>query len=583
MMAERVNHLARSFLLLAAVLGVVLACEGQRDATPPQQSPPSFRLQGRAILKDRPLHAGTHVFLGGTSHSVFTNSQGAYAFEGLKSGDYELIAEKIGYGEVIRQITVPADSDSVVELPLLTLTPLTVETQPTTPTLTVATPSPTPAVTPIVAPTAAQPVRGTRTISGQVLVLDEQGNLTIDFPAITVFIDELGLSSTLMPDGSFSFQQLPARELVVTAQGQGYRLEAPARVDLRTNARANVVLRVQAVPPAVSQAQGDVVGTILIPEGVEPPDSIRVSLAGTQFSGVTNGQGVFQFNGVPEGSYTLVVEAEGFAAMRLPGVEVVAGDAADLGQLLLEPEVNPPTVVTTTPRDGARRVLIQARTPVLVRFSEPMDPRTVKDAFTILPEVDYQIFFGNEHPRSNDSTLFVEILGESPDRFPRFGTTYTAVISSSATDVDGTPMEDDYEFEFTTGGPSVVETYPANGARNVGVDLNRSVRFVLNDQINVRDRVEEYVKIRPELGAAPSFYVSNDPYSGWTEIRIFAIWQPETTYRVTLERGLESVDEQRYENLPYSFSFTTAALKPLVPLAIEPRRRVRPTDRIDRR
>src|SRR5579862_9558166 len=75
---------------------------------------------------------------------------------------------------------------------------------------------------------------------------------------------------------------------------------------------AVVVLR---VPPAGAQAGGSVSGTIKDPSGgVVPGATVTLTNAGlgNQFTGTSDGQGVYAFPNVPVGRYDLTVELDGF-------------------------------------------------------------------------------------------------------------------------------------------------------------------------------------------------------------------------------------------------------------------------------
>lgn len=533
------------------------------DATP--ASEPLRRIEGVVQLEGRDLHSGIHVYLGGTAMDAWTGSQGRYVFEGVAPGLYELNAEKDGFAIGLRGIEVSEDS-AVTMAPSITLEALAPQTQPAT---APGSPSERLQAPPTPAPTA--PVRGTRRIEGRVILTDAQGRLSNDFPAITVFVDELNLSSPLGYDGSFVLEELPARLVTVVARGTGYQLEAPALVDLSAIPQATVTLRMQRLAPAASTqpSTGAVTGFVTLPDDADDVSTIRVALAGTGISGITDAQGNFSFLRVPVDEYTVVAEADGFEAAQVSGVTVAAGEVVDVGELPLVRDIDPPKVVDTRPADGADDIEVRPSTLILLRFSKPMDRASVKNSLGISPRVALRAYMGNEHPQSSENVLVLELLGNVRTDALRLAQRYRLGINNTAMDLDGIPMEEPFEMRFATAGPAVVETYPEDGAVDVPVEPERSVRFLLNARLDPETNLERRIRVRPALEQEPRLEATYDPLTGWSEIRIFAMWEPDTRYRVTVDRGLETIAGVRYENLPMTLNFRTAPLVPIAPRRIQ--------------
>ncbi|MGH9540734.1 MAG: TonB-dependent receptor domain-containing protein [Terriglobales bacterium] len=84
-----------------------------------------------------------------------------------------------------------------------------------------------------------------------------------------------------------------------------------------------------AVPPSSAQVlYGSVAGTVTDNSGAALPNAqVRVTNPGTGFQRQvkTNGNGQYRFPDLPEGAYTLAVEATGFKALQKTGVSVVIG------------------------------------------------------------------------------------------------------------------------------------------------------------------------------------------------------------------------------------------------------------------
>ena len=99
-------------------------------------------------------------------------------------------------------------------------------------------------------------------------------------------------------------------------------------------------------------------------------------------------------------------------------------------------DVTPPTVINSTPKDGAVDVAIDED--ITIEFSESMDEASVEDNFTIDPHVNGSFSWSVDE-------LTYTLDGE----FEHY-TEYEVTIPSDATDENGVQMEDDYVFLFTT-------------------------------------------------------------------------------------------------------------------------------------
>lgn len=96
-----------------------------------------------------------------------------------------------------------------------------------------------------------------------------------------------------------------------------------------------LVLALAFPPMLVAQSGGSLRGQVSDPSGAVVPGA-AVTL--TQGSIVLNGQsgndGVYLFKAVPSGSYSLTVQAEGFATFSKPGIVIAAGQARQLNVAL---------------------------------------------------------------------------------------------------------------------------------------------------------------------------------------------------------------------------------------------------------
>jgi hypothetical protein len=81
----------------------------------------------------------------------------------------------------------------------------------------------------------------------------------------------------------------------------------------------------------IAQATGTLRGQVLDPSGaVVPGVSITLSQGPTVLTSQSGNDGAYSFKAVPSGSYTLAVEANGFATVTKTGIVIAAGQARQL-------------------------------------------------------------------------------------------------------------------------------------------------------------------------------------------------------------------------------------------------------------
>ena len=133
----------------------------------------------------------------------------------------------------------------------------------------------------------------------------------------------------------------------------------------------------------------------------------------------------------------------------------------------------PPSVSFTVPANGSVGVANNAN--LTATFSEPMDPATISGATFTLQQ-------GNT-PVPGVVTYSGTTATFDPTANLTGDTTYTAIITTGARDVDGNALENDFAWTFTTGTtpdttpPTVSSTVPADGDVDVSLDGNLTATF----------------------------------------------------------------------------------------------------------
>jgi hypothetical protein len=109
------------------------------------------------------------------------------------------------------------------------------------------------------------------------------------------------------------------------------------------------------------------------------------------------------------------------------------------------PDTAPPTVSSTTPADNAIDVAVN--TSITATFSEAMDASTITTATFFVDDGSSNI--AGTVTYSDTTAKF------TPTTDLDYDTTYTATITIDAKDLAGNPLQDDYEWSFTTGSETV--------------------------------------------------------------------------------------------------------------------------------
>lgn len=115
-----------------------------------------------------------------------------------------------------------------------------------------------------------------------------------------------------------------------------------------------------------------------------------------------------------------------------------------------------PQVTSTTPDDGATRLIPDDITGITIAFSEAMDESTINDStFTIVDGNNEPVTGFTSYDSDTNSASF------APD-FLNLGTTYTATLKSDVSDAAGNQLEQDFVWTFTTGGNLFIDLIELN-------------------------------------------------------------------------------------------------------------------------
>ena len=305
---------------------------------------------------------------------------------------------------------------------------------------------------------------------------------------------------------------------------------------------------------------GNIHGRVHLSDG-ENHSGVTVGLMGTSFIALTDEDGEYRITNVPEGSYALIAELGDYVPVKVEPISVFAGETTEVADITLEPYVEPPIVLYTEPPDGAKKVSIKREIPVFVWFNKNMHPGSLKKAVSVSPEVDYRVFAGKEHPRSDFDVLLIMLRGCYTDNPAKFKTTYKIRISTAAKDWEEQHLEEPYEFSFTTGEPEIINTMPRSGELRAHLSPRSPLAIYFNATIDHNTLNESTIQLRPEPVSTLEIYAYDNVETGWTTARVSTPWEPDTDYTLRVGRGVRTVDGSRISNTPYVLRFHTAKLR----------------------
>jgi hypothetical protein len=484
-------------------------------------------LKGKVLLAEQGDHSGVLVSVPGTSYLATSDEQGNYEIRGLPPGEYRLAFQKTGF-EPAKAPAVTLRSGVIQGVDQVTLQR-----------------------------------RLSDQTTGEVQgFVQEEGGYATNLGGYEVSLKgNLSYQTTTEPSGKYVFTNVDPGVYRLTVTGEGIETYEMIGVQVRPGERTEVpkaVLTLEEIPVEDdSEATGSkLMGTALL-DGKKNHAGIMVSIEGTNLLQSTDARGEYVFYDVPSGLYRVHLNADGYRGETIEGVQISAGQSVTLGPVTLYEERESPYVLYTEPSDGASDVPVDAYIDVRVVFSNRMDGASVKRAVSIEPAVSYRTFFGGEHPESGVDRLLIQ-LQRSGDPPLKFNEEYTITIGDSAEDVYGTRMDEPYRFSITTSGPRIVSTYPEDGADGIIFLVDDFILINFNSTVQYENFLNA-VNISPKPETQP-LVMPGETRAG-SQVKIRLSLKPDTSYRVNISSRARTLDGDRFENTPYSFSFTTGRIK----------------------
>lgn len=483
-------------------------------------------IHGRATISGSGDQSGTTVLLEGTRHRTVTDAEGNYEIINVEPGNYDLVFIRSGFGQIRKGITIVAGQPMEVSAVSLSA--------------------------------REDATEGDRSISGRVEILTSDGSAMSDHGAVRVTVEGTSFSATPDSEGRFQLTGLPPRLLTVSASAPGYLLERKAVANLRDQTEATVDL-VLLEDTTATAGTSIVRGRVLLASlrgGTRGTGGVAVSIAGTSHIAFTDASGNYQIENVEAGKHDLIATFNGYKTGAIEGLEVAASGETPAPDLTLEEDVPAPVVVATSPDNGQSNVTIAEPTTAIIQFSMNMDASSVIAAINVSPKVSFRV--RSEGGQDVYAIDFDAVPPGDGGVALRYGTRYTVTIADTASSMTGVPMEEPYEFSFTTGYAEIIATTPGDNAAGITMNFDRPISISFNAPIDPDSISPDDIVFNPSLSSNPNINMRRDAKSGWTTIFVSGFAQPDVKYTMTVRRGVKTVTGDRVRNLPYRMTFTTA-------------------------
>lgn len=539
----------------------VILTQQQTTGTLTTGTLPLGSIIGRVLLEGVPdENGGVRVEVDGTAFVTVSSNDGQFRIMNVEPGEYNLSYYKEGYLAYKEPDVVRVTTASVTTVPEVALRlkhpgdPVSVGS--------VAEQAAAQAMSPP-QPAAPPGPNDLRTIVGVVEVQDPAGRIMSDYSEVTVAINGTDRIATINDQGQFRFDNLSSGTYTLIGTiPEGPVVQIP--VDLETQRTASVSVKLLQGAPGNSGG-GVVRGTIVLVDLDDNPlpdsSGVRVAVNGTQSMATTAADGSFSLAAIPAGTYSLGAAKEGFKPGSVEGIEVNNAAPVDLGEIRMVLDVERPRVISTNPADNDDAIEIGQNLPIVVKFSEKMDPATLQaaGAVTLSPNTPATISIGKGSAQGADDDTMVITLSNASNQSPiQFGADYTVTIAGTAANNAGVTMGDPYSFTFETAKPGITGTYPEDGAKNVYVDQAQSpVVISFNTRLDPDSINSRNIRVRPDNGKSVSTTFDNNDANGWTTVRVTTQWVPDTNYTITISRRVKAYNGQSLGNTPYTVKFRT--------------------------
>lgn len=253
------------------------------------QLKPAANISGNIKLEGRTDHSDIHILIPGTSFDAYTDAEGNFTIWRVPEGTFNLRASKAGFATItIPDFPVNQGEESEIESVTLL--------------------------------SSAGEVTGTVWLQG---LADYSGILiTLRKDAGATYLTSTNAA------GEYAFQDAATGDYSLSASYAGYLpVQKNITVVPGPNAQDSLLLK-------INTEKGSLRGTITLDKS-DDYAGIQVTLAGTGYWAITDSSGAYSLEGIPKGTYTVFVKAEGYGAQRFEAVQIRAGETTPLDAALV--------------------------------------------------------------------------------------------------------------------------------------------------------------------------------------------------------------------------------------------------------
>ncbi len=282
---------------------------------------------------------------------------------------------------------------------------------------------------------------------------------------------------------------------------------------------------------------------------VHPPESMAtvtaymaLPVASTQVD--TNGY--FKISGLPDGTYSLLVQASGYNDYSTkPYIELKGHETAVVDTIYLVSIHD--LVASVSPYDGQQDVKTSDR--IRIAFRREMNRESIEAALDIEPGMEGEILWS---PKGGSG---YEYLQFTPDGRWAANTLYRVSIDTSASDTAGIKLTEPYRFSFTTEPIKIEYTNPGHNATGVSLYITIYVRF--NTDMNIESVNSAFRMVNSDMDVVSGSFA----WSGleYLTFRSNSNLIPNETFTVTIDTTAFDVHGVRMIDR-YQFSFTTESV-----------------------
>jgi len=521
-------------------------------------------IQGRVYLEGMPdENGGVRVEVDGTAFVTVSSNDGQYRIMNVEPGTYHLSFYRDGFLPYKEVEAVDVTSGSVAQVKDVALQLM----QPGDPVSAGAVAEQVAAKA--VAPSAAnEPAPGPndkRSIVGVVEVTDSAGRLVSDYSNVTVAINGTAQVAEINDQGQFRFDNLTSGVYtLIGTMPEGPIVQIP--VDLENQRSASVSVKLIQGSQNATAGGGTVRGKIILVDLDDKPvgdsSGVRVAVNGTQAMATTDAEGNYSMADVPPGTYTISATKDGYKPGQASGVEVTDAAPVEAAEIRMMIDVARPRVISTNPANRARDVEVAFNLPILIKFSDKMDPASIQKAISLTPNTPYNIQIGKgAGAGADDDTAVILLSNESAASPIQFGANYRVTVAGTAANMAGVSMGQPYTFTFSTAKPGIIGTVPQNNAQGVYVDQTQNpVLISFNTRLDPKTINSRNIRVKPDPGVSVATTYNDNDQNGWTTVRVATRWQADTAYTITITRRVKAYNGQVLGNTPYTLKFRTQSM-----------------------